>query len=195
MKTCNVDSCDRKQYAKSYCTKHYQMFNKYGDPVQKYFEFHNMSNTPEYRTWQHMKQRCYDKNYTKYADWGGRGIRVSKEWKNSFVTFYKDMGQKPSPLYTLERINNDGNYTADNCKWATRSEQLLNQRLSQRNTSGYAGIFWDSASEKWRAVITFKGKTKYLGSFDDKRDAIKVRKQAREQIIEGAQSALERKRG
>ena len=180
MKICIVDSCKMKHYAKSYCNKHYQMYKKHGKPEQDYFEFHNLSNSVEYRTWQHMKQRCYDKNYTNYADWGGRGIRVCDQWKNSFLTFYKDMGKKPTPEHTLDRIDNDGNYAPDNCRWATRSQQLLNQRLHRKNKSGYAGVFWDSTSEKWRAVITYKYKTKYLGSFTDKRDAIKARKKARE---------------
>lgn len=147
----------------------------------RFLKTHGMSKSIEYKTWQHMKQRCYDKNYNKYANWGGRGITVCDRWKNSFRNFYADMGDKPKGL-TLDRINNDGNYEPSNCRWATKSQQLINQRLHYKNSSGYAGVFWDKSSNRWRAVITFNKKTQWLGSYIDKRDAIKARKKAKENI-------------
>jgi hypothetical protein len=89
---------------------------------------HSLCGTPAYRTWQKMKQRCYNKNHEHYNDYGGRGITVCERWLNSFENFYKDMGTKPSPKHSIERINNNGDYELSNCRWATTKEQRRNTR-------------------------------------------------------------------
>ena len=89
---------------------------------------HNQSKSPEYRAWSNMKQRCYNLNIRSYKDYGARGIKVCDRWLNSFANFLEDMGLKPDPRLTLERVNNDGNYEPGNCKWATAKEQIDNQR-------------------------------------------------------------------
>jgi hypothetical protein len=81
-----------------------------------------------YRSWQSMKARCYNPNHLKYLDYGGRGITVCEEWKNSFEKFLEDMGEKPDSSYSIERINNDLGYFKENCKWATKKEQSNNRR-------------------------------------------------------------------
>jgi len=82
----------------------------------------------EYRIWCGMKARCSNKNNKHYADYGGRGIAVCREWADSFSAFLAAMGPRPSPKHTVDRKNNDGNYEPGNCRWATAKEQAANRR-------------------------------------------------------------------
>ena len=86
-----------------------------------------LSRSPSYRSWDAMIQRCYDKSVPHYERYGGRGISVCDRWKNSFLDFLKDMGDRPEGK-TLDRIDNNGNYEPLNCKWSTIKEQSSNKR-------------------------------------------------------------------
>lgn len=83
--------------------------------------------TPTYKSWGSMLQRCLNPNNPAYYNYGGRGIRVCEQWR-VFANFLKDMGEKPSADFSIERKDNDGNYEPGNCKWSTRVEQNTNQR-------------------------------------------------------------------
>lgn len=89
---------------------------------------HGMSRTRTYSIWAGIIKRCTNHKSTDYAEYGGSGIQVCDRWRNSFEAFYEDMGPCPSTEHSIDRINNDGNYTTGNCRWATRKEQQLNKR-------------------------------------------------------------------
>jgi hypothetical protein len=101
---------------------------------------HGMSDTSEYRIWTSMIVRCTNEKRPDYVHYGGRGIRICDRWRSSFENFYTDMGNKPTGM-TLDRIDNNGDYAPDNCRWATTKEQSRNRR-DNRLIEGKAMAEW-----------------------------------------------------
>ena len=98
---------------------------------------HKMSGTRIYSEWQGMKGRCYNKGNARYADWGGRGIEVCEQWRNSFESFYTwAMANGYQDNLTIDRIDNNGNYCPENCRWVGQQEQCRNRRSNINLTIG-----------------------------------------------------------
>lgn len=95
---------------------------------------HGQLNTPEYHAWKNAKARCHTPSSQAYADYGARGIRMCDRWRDSFETFLRDVGLRPSPLHSLDRIDNEGHYEPGNVRWATLSQQNTNRRNGRRLT-------------------------------------------------------------
>lgn len=90
----------------------------------------NMSRSPEKQAWYKMLRRCHDPEHFGYLNYGARGITVCQRWRDSFLTFYEDMGPRPSAKHSIDRIDNNKGYEPENCRWATASQQNGNQRRS-----------------------------------------------------------------
>lgn len=87
--------------------------------------------SPEWSAWKGMRQRCHSTTHKRYPLYGGRGIRVCQQWRDSFEAFFADMGRKPSERHSLDRIDVNGDYEPGNCRWADQQEQCRNQRRNR----------------------------------------------------------------
>lgn len=132
-------------------------------PVQKH---------PLYATWSGIKTRTTNPNSAGYKNYGGRGIRLCDSWLKSFKTFSSDMGPKPTPKHTIDRIDNDGDYEPKNCYWATADEQGRNTRVQKRK-----GVGVRVSSYRPDRYVAYLG-SQYLGVFKSISEATTARKNA-----------------
>lgn len=135
--------------------------------------------TPEYQTWANMRKRCLNPNAEGYEYYGGRGISVCERW-STFENFFADMGKKPSPQHSIDRIDNNKGYYPENCEWADKTQQVINRRTPKNNKTGVKGVYWHKTAKKYQARISVDRKTINLGLFSDLEKAKEARLDAEE---------------
>lgn len=128
----------------------------------------------EYRAWIKLRNRCNNPKNPQYEDYGGRGIYVCARWA-SFTCFIADMGPKPSPAHSIDRVNNNGPYIPGNCRWADKTTQVRNRR-AMGNTP-MSGVY-RYPNGKYRVRIGIGYRTVYIGTTTDFFDACCLRKRA-----------------
>lgn len=138
---------------------------------------HGKYRTTEYNSWRGLRERCYMQSHAEYFRYGAKGVTVCDRWRESFSNFLEDMGEKPSPKHSLDRIDTKGNYEPDNCRWATPTTQAYNQSKRADNTTGHKGIY-KAANGKFFVRISKDKKLHHLGHYETMEEAIKIRKQA-----------------
>jgi hypothetical protein len=124
---------------------------------------------PLYETYNQIRARCYSKKCKHYKWYGARGIRMNSRWYADFWAFVNDIGEKPGPEYSLDRIDNNGNYEPGNCRWATQKQQILNTRKVLNAKHVY------KIPSGYRAVITGK----HIGVFKTELEALVAIENAR----------------
>lgn len=162
---CKLRNCKKKPRARGFCKTHYH---------QEIF----LKTHPLWATYQNMLRRCYQPTHPRYKDWGGKGVRVCKYWRENYFNFTNDIGPRPTPFHQLELINRKGNYEPENCRWTTSAQQSINRHKRIDNKSGTVGVMWNKRVNKWQAVITVNKHRYHLGWFVNKIDAKNARELA-----------------
>lgn len=137
---------------------------------------HNLSKHPLYRKFFDMKKRCYNKNSIYYGYYGGKGIKIYQDWLDhpeNFVKWGLNNGWKKE--LTIDRIDYEGDYTPENCRFVPMNIQCINKGKRKDNTSEYIGIKRNNRDKLWVATINVNGKRIYLGSSKDKHKALDER--------------------
>ena len=138
---------------------------------------HGMCYTRIYKRWSGIKSRCNCKSDGEYKNYGGRGISIHSEWRYDFMSFYNYVINLPnySDDLSLDRIDNNGNYVPGNLRWVTLRVQCCNKRPT--SSSGFLGVNYNKASNKWMASVNEHGKLVYIGYYNSIIDAVTARDQ------------------
>ena len=128
---------------------------------------HGFGYTRLYSIWKDIKRRTLNPKYKRYLDYGGRGITICDEWLDihNFYNWAMENGYEENKGLSIDRIDNDGNYCPENCRWTTPTIQSRNQRIYKNNTSGYRGVYFSKNQGKYKAQICVNKKRIHLGHF------------------------------
>ena len=152
--------------------------NSCGCLVSDTFKTHGMSGTRPMSIHKNMIKRCfYENDAAVYMHYGARGITVCNSWL-TFEGFWSDMEDGYSDNLELDRIDVNGNYCKENCRWVEKGLQAYNKRKESKNTSGKTGVSFYKARNQWEAYINFNKKLIKLGYFNSFNDAVKAREEA-----------------
>lgn len=177
-KPCGIDNCEKLVLGRGWCAMHYGRWRKHGNPHTVHIpkQQHGLSKTRLYTLWANIRQRTSNPRYKQYKDYGGRGIKMCAGWWNSFPMFVEDIGERPSPAYSLDRADNDQGYYCGKCdecvelgrslnvRWATRPQQQINQRRKKTNSVGYKGVRMQN--RRYVARISYQNSTTHIGRYD-----------------------------
>lgn len=174
MKYCTIDDCEKPVRAKGWCTVHYYRWYQYGTMETKRSKL-SAPRPKEWNIWYHMIRRCANPTSRYFKHYRGRGITVCDRWM-TYENFYEDMGPRPTPKHSLDRIDNDGNYELSNCRWASPHQQAVNKS----NSAKHPGIreFKYKTRSRWRVSLTVNRKAVFDGMFDSLEEALEARKKA-----------------
>ena len=174
---CKIKGCRRTDVkAHGLCLMHYTRFRRTGNPcLCKKYRRHGMKGTPTHNSWAAMKQRCYYKKHCQYKDYGGRGVKVCDRWLGveGFSHFLEDMGPRPDG-YSLDRIDPDGDYCPENCRWADKYTQAGNRNWGKKD-SLIPGVYKYN-NRLWMASIGVN-RTTYKAYAHSEREAIEKREE------------------
>lgn len=126
---------------------------------------HYLSFTKEYKLWGNIKNRCYNKQTPVYFYYGHRGIKMYDDWINNpplFIEYVKSLSDYGTENYTLDRINNDGNYEPGNLRWIDKTTQVFNRRKAKNKSSKYVGITYNKATKRWKINLMKNYKPIYI---------------------------------
>ena len=128
---------------------------------------HGLGSTRLYNIWADIKRRTLNPKNKRYSDYGGRGITICDEWLDvqNFYNWAITNGYEEDKGLSIDRIDNDGNYCPENCRWTTSIIQNRNKRIHKNNISGYKGVYFNKNTGKYQAQIVVNNKKIYLGSF------------------------------
>lgn len=127
---------------------------------------HGKSKTSEYTIWKGVIRRCYNKNDTFYHYYGGRGIAVCDSWRNSFESFLKDMGERPTITHSIDRRDNNGNYEPENCYWATKKQQGSNKRNNRVISHNNRSMILQDWADHFKIPVSTLHSSLKVNSFD-----------------------------